>query len=80
MKYSLSDFHKDLDVGHEFDLKYKNRFYGISNTDNGICFVRYGYMGGMKTFKDSCEFINEASLNEDLLKNLWDEVEIESIF
>ena len=80
MSYSLSVFHKDLDVGHEFDIKYKNRFYGISNTDDGISFIRYGYMGDLKTFKNPDEFINEASLNEGLLKNLWDDVEIKSIF
>lgn len=78
--YSITEFHKDLDTGHEFDIKYKNRFYGISNTKDGICFIRYGYMGEMKTFKSIEEFISEASLNEGLLKNLWDEIEIKNVF
>ncbi|WP_027632299.1 hypothetical protein [Clostridium hydrogeniformans] len=80
MVYSFKDFCCDLDKGREFDIKYKNRIYGISTGEKGICFLRYGYMGDIEFFKDSKEFIDKATLREGSLENLWDDIEVRNIF
>lgn len=79
MNYSFQELTKDLEMGHEVEFWFQNNKYSISHDKNGWYFTKFGdelY----QTFTDHSLLLKNAKVGAKTIKNIWNEVKVESIF
>ncbi|GED15538.1 hypothetical protein [Aneurinibacillus migulanus] len=78
-EYTFQIFTEDLKIGREFNFSYKNKKYFISR-GKGVWFLSYDKEKEPFTFKDVEDLLTNARIEGAKLEDIWDEVEVTSIF
>ncbi|MFD3446547.1 hypothetical protein ACFDTO_18285 [Microbacteriaceae bacterium 4G12] len=73
MKYTYEDLVRDVNIGHDIEFIFNGKLYGIIN-------VREGFGLGedkkkFKYFKTPQELLDNGTIDEKSLKEIWGEVE-----
>ncbi|AZU62485.1 hypothetical protein [Neobacillus mesonae] len=78
MDYSYEELVRDIKMGHEIEFSYKGKIYGTLNVKEG-----FGLGENNKEFvfyKNPQELLDNGTINGKKLKDIWDKVEIITIF
>jgi hypothetical protein len=78
MSYSYDELCRDLDIGHELHFKYKEKEYSISHTIEGSYLSEF--YGEYQSFNDHAELLQKGTIEGKSLKDIWDDVEVTTIF
>lgn len=78
MKYSYEEFVADLEMGHEIEFNVQREDYSISHNDKGWYFSKLN--SDYHTFSDVTNLLENIRIMGQTLKEMWDQVEIKSIF
>jgi len=79
MKYSYLELKEDLSIGHEVEFLYNNEKYSISHNEKGWYLTRFSD-NVYQSFNDSEELLEKALIGNKHIKEIWDNVVVESIF
>ncbi|MCM3126007.1 MULTISPECIES: hypothetical protein [unclassified Mesobacillus] len=78
MHYSYDDLVRDIKIGHEIEFKYKGKLYGTINVIEGYGLGEHNKE--FEYFKTPEELLNNGKINGEHLKDIWNEVEVITIF
>jgi len=79
MDYSYEELKSDLATGHEVEFYYNGHKYSISNNKFGWYLTKY-YDENYQSFKTVNELLERGKINRKTLEEIWDEVDVETIF
>lgn len=78
-EYNFRSFTNDLKIGREFSFSYKTQVYSISRGE-GTWFLAYDREKEPFTFKSVDDLLSNARIDGCMLEDIWNEVEVTSIF
>lgn len=78
MLYSYDELVRDIKIGHEIEFKYKGKIYGTVNIEKGYGLGEHNKEFGY--FKTPEEHLNNGKIKGEKLKDIWNEVEIITIY
>lgn len=76
---SLEKLMELIKVGHDIEFIYNGERYSITNTQVGICFTKY-YNLNHQEYTNVSDFIDNALVGEEKLKDIVSQIEITHIF
>ncbi|GAA0352354.1 hypothetical protein [Bacillus horti] len=79
MKYTFEELVKDLEMGHEVEFWFEDNKYSISHNENGWFFKKFGDEF-FQTYTDPSSLLAKVKVDSKSLKEIWNEVKIESVF
>lgn len=77
-EYKFEHLKRDLEMGRELTFIYKDKKYYISHSKEGWHLSKHG--GQIKTFSSHEILINRGRIGGAALQDIWNEVEVTSIF
>ncbi|MFC9775957.1 hypothetical protein [Paenibacillus chitinolyticus] len=78
MPYSYEDLERDLAIGHEVEFKYMGREYSITNNKAGWYLSEPDSKYQM--FADKIDLLEKGTIDGKNLKDIWNDVEVTTIF
>ncbi|MBB3909373.1 hypothetical protein [Anoxybacteroides rupiense] len=68
-----------IEIGHDIEFIYNDERYSIMNTQVGICFTKY-YNLNHQEYTNVSDFIDNAWIGEEKLKDIVSQIEITHVF
>ncbi|OXM13371.1 hypothetical protein [Paenibacillus herberti] len=79
LKYSFEELANDLKIGHEVEFSFQGDQYSISHNKSEWHFTKFGD-DKFETYPNCISLLKDARINSKSIENIWDEVEVNSIF
>ncbi len=77
--YSYKELKYDLEMGHEVEFFHMKKKYSISNNKDGWYLTRY-YDENYQPFKTVQELLEYGRITGKSLEDIWDQVQVETVF
>lgn len=80
MNYSYEEFLKDLDMGREIHFIYKDENYYIGCGTGQLMFWKFYDSASEIVGEDVEDLLRKVNLDDKRIKEIWDLIEIDTIF
>jgi len=78
MDYTYDELIKDLEIGHEVHFRFAGKEYSISHSKKGWHLYEF-YKDG-QTFATQSDLLKHGTINGKHLSDIWEMVEVTTIF
>lgn len=80
LRYSFEQLEEDLGLGHEIEFIYQGEKYSITQTDNGWNIMKFYDYDTLQVFNNEKDLLKNARIKSKQLKDIWEDVEVTTIF